>query len=141
MFIDDWGVSKPPPGAVIWGMTDSAEVPGIPTAVDLDSFVGTRAQFEQLFEIWAPVPRKPAPLPTIATAAGTPSSAGYWLVSAEGQIFAFGDAAYHGSPAKAPAGKVIAILPTSTGRGYRLVTDVAGEVLDYGDARPEVRVL
>lgn len=138
-FIDEWGVSKPPPGAAIWGMTDKAEVPGIPAVVDLDSFVGTRAQFEQLFGQKV-APSQPAPLPAIAAAAGTPSSAGYWLVSAEGQVFAFGDAAYHGSPAKAPAGKVIAILPTSTGRGYRLVTSSAGEVLDYGDARPEVRV-
>jgi len=140
-FIDDWGVKDPPPGAVIWGTTDTAEVPGFSTDVDLDVFVGTRAQFVQLFRSGEAAPPRAAPkLPAIVAAAPTPSSAGYWLVSAEGQIFAYGDAAYHGSP-KTMNGKVIAILPTHSGRGYRLVSDVAGVVLNYGDARPEVKVL
>lgn len=141
-WIDDFGVAKAPPGAAIWGMTDRAEVPGIPALVDLDSWTGTRAQFDAVFTAGpAPSTSPPSALPAIAAAASTPSGAGYWLVSAEGQVFAFGDAANHGSPAKAPIGKVIEVLATKTGRGYRLVTGHPGEVLNFGDARPEVRVL
>jgi hypothetical protein len=66
--------------------------------------------------------------------AATPSGAGYWLVAADGGVFTYGDAAFHGSagglPLNAP---VVGIVPTAGGGGYRLVA-ADGGLFAYGDA-------
>lgn len=49
LWIDSFGAPHAPAGALLWGMTDKAQVPGIPGVVDLDGFTGTRAQFDALF--------------------------------------------------------------------------------------------
>ncbi|HVB05984.1 MAG TPA: hypothetical protein VNF07_07060, partial [Acidimicrobiales bacterium] len=123
LWVDDFGVKDPPAGAQLWGMTDKAEVPGIPALVDLDAFLGSRAQLEALFSGGEPAKKPVAPAaPTIAAAAGTPSGKGYWLASDAGDVFAFGDAAYHGSPPEPTTFPVISLVPTASGRGYRLIT-------------------
>ena len=67
--------------------------------------------------------------------AATPSGRGCWLVGADGGIFSFGDAGFHGSAAgdrlEAP---VVGMAATHSGRGYWLVT-AAGAILSFGDAR------
>jgi hypothetical protein len=69
--------------------------------------------------------------------AGTTDSNGYWLVGADGGVFAFGDAGYFGNvpallgtPAPAP---IVGIAATSTGKGYWVVEN-DGAVSRFGDA-------
>lgn len=49
LWVDSFGAKHPPEGALIWGMTDKAEVPGIPVPLDLDAFTSTSAVLLQLF--------------------------------------------------------------------------------------------
>lgn len=67
----------------------------------------------------------------------TPSGAGYWVVNAAGQVFAFGDARFLGNAdySRYLRGQRIASMsPTPTGQGYWLFT-TTGVVLHFGDAR------
>jgi hypothetical protein len=67
--------------------------------------------------------------------APTPHGRGYWLVGADGGVFAFGDAAYHGSlGGQRLASLIVAIVPTKAGHGYWLV-GADGGVFAFGDAR------
>jgi hypothetical protein len=60
---------------------------------------------------------------------------GYFMVGADGGVFAFGDARYEGScPAIGGcAGTAVAVMPDSSGGGYWLVTST-GHVYAFGDA-------
>jgi hypothetical protein len=62
--------------------------------------------------------------------------AGYFLVGADGGVFAFGDARYEGScPGIGGCdGPAAAVVADATGRGYWLVT-TTGSVYAFGDAR------
>ena len=67
--------------------------------------------------------------------AGTPSRHGYWQVSGDGGVFAFGDASYFGSAASTHLNAaIVGIAGTSDGKGYWLV-GADGGVFAYGDAR------
>jgi hypothetical protein len=61
--------------------------------------------------------------------------AGYWMVSADGTVYRFGDARHHGdaTPLVKPDGAVD-LAPTPSGNGYWVV-DSAGKVVPFGDAR------
>ena len=65
--------------------------------------------------------------------ARTASGDGYWLVSAEGRVFAFGAAEHHGSLSSAPPSPVIGIAATPAGNGYWLVTE-NGSIYSFGAA-------
>ncbi len=71
--------------------------------------------------------------PVVGTAA-TPDGLGYWVVAADGGIFAYGDAAFEGSTGgthlNAP---VVGMAATPDGGGYWLVASDGG-VFAYGDA-------
>ncbi len=77
---------------------------------------------------------------TVATPAAPPVvlgatlASGYWMLSADGRVFSFGDAAFHGHP-NGILGSVPAIdlEPTPTGRGYWIL-DEDGRIYAYGDA-------
>jgi hypothetical protein len=60
---------------------------------------------------------------------------GYFMVAADGGVFAFGDATFAGScPGIGTCpGSAVSVLPDTTGRGYWLVTSV-GAVYAFGDA-------
>jgi hypothetical protein len=71
---------------------------------------------------------------------------GYWEVASDGGVFAFGDAGFYGSipglgiaPAGSPGsgrelnGPIVAIVPTTDGRGYFMV-GADGGVFAFGDA-------
>jgi hypothetical protein len=66
--------------------------------------------------------------------APTPDSKGYWMVGADGGIFAFGDAGFFGSEGgmhlNAP---IVGLAPTSDGKGYWLVASDGG-IFSFGDA-------
>jgi hypothetical protein len=63
-----------------------------------------------------------------------PSAQGYWLAAADGGVFTYGSAAFHGSegahPLNAP---VVAAAATPDGRGYYLAA-ADGGVFNHGDA-------
>ncbi|MEO1063063.1 MAG: S8 family serine peptidase [Actinomycetota bacterium] len=70
--------------------------------------------------------------PVVAAAA---SEAGYWMVAADGGIFAFGDARFHGSMGGIPLNQPInGMAATSTGGGYWMVASDGG-IFAFGDAR------
>jgi hypothetical protein len=60
---------------------------------------------------------------------------GYFMVAADGGVFAFGDATFAGScpGIGGCAGAAVAVMPDSTGEGYWLVT-ATGNVYAFGDA-------
>ena len=64
----------------------------------------------------------------------TPDGRGYWLVGADGGIFAFGDARFHGSTGTLrPTSPIVGMAATADGDGYWLVA-ADGAVLNFGDA-------
>ncbi len=77
---------------------------------------------------------QPPKSPIVAMAA-TPDGRGYWLASADGVVFHFGDARSYGSAAadyfKKP---IVAMAATPDGRGYWLAS-ADGVVFHFGDAR------
>ena len=88
-----------------------------------------------------------APHPAGATASGSPTGAsnttaasptgpgsGYWLVAADGGVFAFGDALFLGSMGGHVLDRpVVAMAATPSGQGYWLVA-ADGGVFAFGDA-------
>ena len=63
---------------------------------------------------------------------------GYFMVAADGGVFAFGDARFEGScpGIGGCAGSAVSVLPDATGHGYWLVT-ATGYVYTFGDAPAE----
>ena len=70
-------------------------------------------------------PTGPAPVPAPASA-----GSGYWMVRADGAVYAFGASPWLGAPA---GGATVDLEPTPSGRGYWVV-DAAGGVSAFGDA-------
>jgi hypothetical protein len=62
----------------------------------------------------------------------TPSGKGYWVLSAAGEVFAFGDAVMRGQLFPIPV-HAVGLAPTPTGQGYWIVTADA-QVFPFGDA-------
>jgi hypothetical protein len=60
---------------------------------------------------------------------------GYFMVAADGGVFAFGDAKFEGScpGIGGCAGAAVAVMPDASGNGYWLVT-ATGDVYTFGDA-------
>ncbi len=70
----------------------------------------------------------------VVAIARTSDGGGYWLVGADGGVFAFGDATFHGSLANTHlAAAIVAAIPTPDGGGYWLV-GADGGVFAFGDA-------
>ena len=66
--------------------------------------------------------------------AATPSGNGYWLVAADGGVFTFGDATFHGSTGgRTLSAPIVGIAATPSGHGYWLVASDGG-VFTFGDA-------
>lgn len=67
---------------------------------------------------------------------GTKSDNGYWIVAADGGVFAYGDAVFFGSlPSRSivPAAPIVSMEVTTTQLGYRLLGSDGG-VFCFGDA-------
>ena len=70
----------------------------------------------------------------VVAPAGGSTGAGYWLASADGGVFAFGDAPYVGGLGAGPLNAaVVAMASTRTGLGYWLFA-ADGGVIAFGDA-------
>jgi hypothetical protein len=66
--------------------------------------------------------------------AATPRSHGYWNVAADGGLFAFGDATFHGSMGGRPLVRpVVGMATTPSGHGYWEVASDGG-IFAFGDA-------
>ena len=66
--------------------------------------------------------------------AATPTGNGYWLVAADGGIFTFGDATFHGSTGAITLNQpIVGMAATPTGDGYWLVA-ADGGIFTFGDA-------
>jgi hypothetical protein len=66
--------------------------------------------------------------------ATTPDDGGYWMVASDGGIFAFGDAAFHGSTGNLHLNKpIVGMAATPDGGGYWLVASDGG-IFAFGDA-------
>ena len=82
-----------------------------------------------------------APLPAlnrvIAGAAALPGGNGWWLVAADGGVFAYGNAPFLGSlpttPTAGSGATIAGIAATPHGKGYLLVS-TDGQVFSFGDA-------
>jgi hypothetical protein len=61
----------------------------------------------------------------VVSAAATPSGKGYWLLAADGGVFALGDAVYSGRDS-GTATDALKIVPSAAGAGYRIVHSDAG---------------
>ena len=69
-----------------------------------------------------------------ASALANGNGHGYWLVGADGGVFAFGDAEFQGSMAGRPLNKpIVSVDATPTGKGYWEVASDGG-VFAFGDA-------
>ena len=83
-----------------------------------------------------PVEQLAAPVVGMAP---TATGDGYWLVAADGGLFAFGDAVFYGSiPGVLPPGAtldepIVGIVSTVTGNGYWMIA-ADGGVFAFGDA-------
>jgi hypothetical protein len=65
----------------------------------------------------------------------TPSGNGYWLTAADGGIFTFGDAHFHGSTgARRLPRPIVGMAATLSGHGYSLAASNGG-VFTFGDAQ------
>lgn len=74
----------------------------------------------------------------VAGMAATPDGGGYWLVTAAGKVFNFGNARLHGRASAAELShsgrRIVAMAATSDGKGYWLLS-AGGRVLPFGDAK------
>ncbi len=74
----------------------------------------------------------PAPRPSVPGAAASPAA--YWLIAADGNVYAFGDAPFHGSLAGVPTNRpMTGMAVTPSGNGYWLVASDGG-IFAFGDA-------
>lgn len=70
----------------------------------------------------------------VRAAAGTPSGYGAWVADSGGAVYAFGDAAFHGSMGGTRLNRpVVGMAATPTGGGYWLVASDGG-IFCFGDA-------
>src|SRR5437763_1810738 len=71
---------------------------------------------------------------SIVGVAANPTGKGYWLVGADGGVFAFGDARFFGSTGNLRLTQpIVGMAATPTGKGYWLVARDGG-VFAFGDA-------
>jgi hypothetical protein len=82
----------------------------------------------------SPLPNVASPAPVVGIAS-TKSGAGYWTVAANGAVFAFGDARFHGSMAGAGLNSpIVGMAATPDGGGYWLLGRDGG-IFSFGNAR------
>jgi hypothetical protein len=71
---------------------------------------------------------------SVVSAAAVPGGGGYWLLTANGNLYAFGAAAHLGRPWMAShVGSFVGLASTADGNGLWVVSS-GGTVLSYGDA-------
>jgi len=80
-------------------------------------------------------PGGPSLVARAVSIAATPDGQGYWMVSADGGVYSFGDAAFYDSMAgQHLAAPIVGMAATPDGHGYWLVASDGG-IFAFGDAR------
>jgi hypothetical protein len=75
------------------------------------------------------------PIPPIPTVFPQPAGTGYWMLTSDGHVHPFGDAAFLGEPYPIAGGaRAVDLEPGPSGFGYWVV-DETGRVRAYGDVR------
>lgn len=70
----------------------------------------------------------------VVSIAATPTGVGYWVATADGRVFVYGDALFYGSMAGQPLAKpIVGMAATKSGLGYWLVASDGG-IFSFGDA-------
>ncbi len=125
-------------GAATFTVTDSTPQTVTYTAQDTTDNIAVTGSVSLVFTT-ASAPSatsttsKPANAPVVGMAT-TPDGGGYWLVAADGGVFSYGDARFHGSAGGLHLNRpVVGMAATPEGGGYWLVASDGG-VLTYGDA-------
>jgi hypothetical protein len=84
----------------------------------------------------APVPAPPKPKAVLMPMVVMCPKGGYWICHADGAVFAYGGAPYHGGAnqfKRTPGGLVTSMASTSSGNGYWQM-DEGGGLYGFGDA-------
>ena len=115
----------------------TAIIPGVNGQVDTDTWEGTELQFNTLLGVNImsnEVTVNKAPVVILA------AEQGYYIVTADGGVFAFGSAPFYGSAGNLNlVAPIISAALTSTGKGYYLM-GADGGVFAFGDAQYAGRV-
>jgi hypothetical protein len=75
------------------------------------------------------------PIPPVPPILSQPTASGYWMLTSDGQVHPFGDAAYLGQPYPiADGARAVDLEPSPSGFGYWVV-DETGRVRAFGDVR------
>jgi hypothetical protein len=122
--LDDCSIAVHPSGGGYWLAWSSGQVQAFGDAAHLGDLVGDPA---------APGSQVPGPHRPVVDLVPTASGAGYWLVAADGGVFAFGDARFHGSLGGLRLNAPVVGAARSPGDGYWL-TAADGGVFAFGDA-------
>ena len=118
------------PNVELHARNAAATTPAVPSPAT--STPGAVGGFGGAPVLGAPGAHLSAPVVGIAR---TPSGTGYWVVGADGGVFAYGTAAFYGSLGNAHLNQpIVGIASTPTGRGYWLVASDGG-IFTFGDAR------
>jgi hypothetical protein len=140
-----YGLVVPAVSGICDDLTQSQSIVMSPmTAADLDSTSPLSAPAT------SPPTSPPVPVPPLSNSvlghgpmilnqpivgmAATPDGQGYWLVSADGGVFTFGDAGFHGSVGGSALNTpIVGMAPTRDGHGYWLVASDGG-IFSFGTA-------
>ena len=75
------------------------------------------------------------PQSPVVSMAATVDSAGYWLLTQNGEVFSFGDAQYHGGlGANSVNQQAVALVTTSNSTGY-WIASAQGSIYSFGEAK------
>jgi GH25 family lysozyme M1 (1,4-beta-N-acetylmuramidase) len=138
LWVADWFVRAPvnPVGWSshrFWQYVDNGHVPGIPAVVDRDRWNGSLADLVAYAHGAAPGSRVPPH--AFVGIAMTPDGGGYWICKADGSVFSYGNARFHGAATNyGLAAPIVGIAATPDGGGYWLVA-ADGGVFGFGNAR------
>jgi lysozyme len=133
-----------PGSCAAWQYTSLGTVPGIQGSVDLSHWEGSQQQYDEFIGAAPPPTSTEAGMLVAGNPVGAPGD-GYWCVTPDGAVFAYGTAQYHGGanlgggadPTKAdlsPRDTITGFCPTSDGGGYWLSSASKG-LFAYGNAR------
>ncbi|MGO9027038.1 MAG: beta strand repeat-containing protein [Acidimicrobiales bacterium] len=120
-------------GTATFKVTDRTAETVTYSAEDTSDNVAVSGDVTIVFTPATPVAAHGLNEPVVGMAA-TPDGGGYWLVASDGGIFAFGDAAFHGSTGSLTLNQpIVGMAATPDGGGYWLVASDGG-IFAFGDA-------
>ena len=106
----------------------------VSTGADTGGFVFQANDSPDVLSTVQAVPALAGVVPPFIAARSPAPTGGYWLVAADGGIFSFGDAGFHGSKAGSALNRpIVGMAATPDGKGYWEVA-ADGGIFSFGDA-------